>query len=230
MLFDRAGEPYAEFGVDQTHFSPGSSGLSMLDHRDGTHRQATSAEFVDFINVGHQLRHVRLLATAFSARDIEPAVSDAWRLYLLLRYTSRAFVSGAFTEHGVPRLVKLMRLYRGMRPTWQPGRWLSAPSRRRASSATTRTPARTSSTSSRPASPSRIVPVTLMGLNAPVTTLGAAAFHTVEVLAGVTMAQLIRPGAPTLFGGAAAAFHMRHTTTPIQAIEALRRLTAATAR
>jgi trimethylamine--corrinoid protein Co-methyltransferase len=55
-----------------------------------------------------------------------------------------------------------------------------------------------------------------------VSLLGALAFHAVEVLAGLTMAQLIRPGAPTLFGGSAAAFHMQNTTSPMTAIEALR--------
>jgi trimethylamine--corrinoid protein Co-methyltransferase len=42
------------------------------------------------------------------------------------------------------------------------------------------------------------------------------------VLAGVAMTQLVRPGAPTLFGGSAATFHMRTTTSPMTAIEALR--------
>ncbi len=68
MLYDRAGDPYAEFGVGQTHFSPGSSGLNILDHRDGAHREATSADFIDYIKIGHQLRHIRLLATAFSSQ------------------------------------------------------------------------------------------------------------------------------------------------------------------
>ena len=43
--------------------------------------------------------------------------------------------------------------------------------------------------------------MTLMGLIAPVTTVGATVFHTVDVLAGITMAQVVRPGAPVLFGG-----------------------------
>ena len=57
--------------------------------------------------------------------------------------------------------------------------------------------------------PVEIVPVTLMGLIAPVTVVGATVFHTIDVLAGITMAQLIRPGAPVLFGGAPATFHMK---------------------
>jgi trimethylamine--corrinoid protein Co-methyltransferase len=69
--------------------------------------------------------------------------------------------------------------------------------------------------------PVEIVPVTLMGLIAPVTTVGAAIFHTIDVLAGITMAQVIRPGAPVLFGGAPATFHMKVASSPMSAIEAL---------
>jgi trimethylamine--corrinoid protein Co-methyltransferase len=66
-----------------------------------------------------------------------------------------------------------------------------------------------------------IVPVTLMGLIAPVTIVGATVFHTVDVLTGITMAQVIRPGAPVLFGGAPATFHMKIASSPMAAIEAL---------
>ena len=66
-----------------------------------------------------------------------------------------------------------------------------------------------------------IVPVTLMGLIAPVTVVGATVFHTADVLAGITMAQVVRPGAPVLFGGAPATFHMKLASSPMAAIEAL---------
>jgi trimethylamine--corrinoid protein Co-methyltransferase len=69
--------------------------------------------------------------------------------------------------------------------------------------------------------PVEIVPVTLMGLIAPVTLVGATVFHTADVLAGVTMAQLVRPGAPVVFGGAPATFHMKAASAPMAAIEAM---------
>jgi len=62
--------------------------------------------------------------------------------------------------------------------------------------------------------------VTLMGLIAPVTLVGALVFHCVDVLTGITMAQIIRPGAPVLFGGAPATFHMKAASAPMAAIEA----------
>jgi len=68
--------------------------------------------------------------------------------------------------------------------------------------------------------PIEIVPVTLMGLIAPVTLVGALVFHCVDVLTGITMAQIVKPGAPVLFGGAPATFHMKAASAPMAAIEA----------
>jgi trimethylamine--corrinoid protein Co-methyltransferase len=68
--------------------------------------------------------------------------------------------------------------------------------------------------------PVEIVPVTLMGLIAPVTLVGALVFHCVDVLTGLTMAQILRPGHPVLFGGAPATFHMKAASSPMAAIEA----------
>ena len=68
--------------------------------------------------------------------------------------------------------------------------------------------------------PIEIVPVTLMGLIAPVTLVGALVFHCVDVLTGITMAQIVKPGAPVLFGGAPATFHMKAASSPMAAIEA----------
>jgi trimethylamine--corrinoid protein Co-methyltransferase len=67
--------------------------------------------------------------------------------------------------------------------------------------------------------PVEIVPVPLTGFMAPVTLVGTLVQHTAEVLSGVVIAQLARPGAPLLFGGSPAIFDLRYETTPMGAIE-----------
>jgi trimethylamine--corrinoid protein Co-methyltransferase len=222
-LFDRDGNPMADLGGDRVHFVPGSSGLKILDHRTGQVRLATTADFVEYVRVGHGLPNIPYLATAFSTNDdIEAQVSDAWRLFLVLTNTTKAVVSGAFTEHGVPRMVEMMALFRRD----------AADLRARPMAIFTITATgnfRYSEDSCQnlldcveAGIPMEIVPVTLMGLIAPVTIVGAAVFHTADVVAGIVMAQLIRPGAPVLFGGAPATFHMRAASSPMIAIEALK--------
>jgi trimethylamine--corrinoid protein Co-methyltransferase len=221
-LHDRDGNAHAEIGGDNVHFVPGSSGLKILDHRTGEARLANTADFTEYVRVGDGLEHIPYLATAFSTNDdIEAQVSDAWRLFLILTNTKRPVVSGAFTEHGVKRMVEMMGLFRRDRAD------LIA----RPMSIFTIT----ASGNFRYSEDScqnlidcveagiavEIVPVTLMGLIAPVTVVGATVFHTVDVLAGITMAQVVRPGAPVLFGGAPATFHMKIASSPMSAIEAL---------
>ena len=222
-LYDRDGQPCAELGGDNVHFVPASSGLKVLDHRSGETRLATTADFVEYVRLGDGLPHIAYLATAFSTNaDIEPGVSDAWRLYLCLTNSRKPVVSGAFTEHGVGRMAEMMQLFRHDRADLI-ARPLSI------FTITATGMFRYSEDSCQNlldciewGIPVEIVPVTLMGLIAPVSVVGATVFHVVDVLAGLTMAQIVRPGAPVLFGGAPAEFHMRAATSPMLGIQALR--------
>lgn len=222
-LFDRDGQPHATLGDDNVHFVPASSGLKMLDHRSGETRLATTADFVEYVRLADGLPHIAYLATAFSTNaDIEARVSDAWRLFLCLTQSRKPVVSGAFTEHGVGRMAEMMQLFRRDRADLI-ARPLSI------FTITATGMFRYSEDSCQNlldcvewGIPVEIVPVTLMGLIAPVSVVGATVFHVVDVLAGLTMAQIVRPGAPVLFGGAPAEFHMRAATSPMLGIQALR--------
>ena len=112
-LYNRDGLPHAEIGGYNVHYVPGSSGLKLMDHRTGETRLANSTDFVEYARLCDGLPHIAYLATAFSTNaDIEAQVSDAWRLYMVLTNSKRPVVSGAFGEHGVPRMVEMMQLFR----------------------------------------------------------------------------------------------------------------------
>ncbi len=222
-LFDRDGNVHTEIGGNNVHFVPGSSGLKILDHRSGEARLADSTDYIEYARLCDGLEHIAYLATAFSTnKDVEPQVSDAWRLYMTLTTSKKPVVSGAFSEHGVPRMAEMLQLFRSDRAD------LIA----RPMTIFTITPTgkfRYGDDSCQnlldcveAGIPIEIVPVTLMGLIAPVTLVGALVFHCVDVLSGLTMAQIIRPGTPVLFGGAPATFHMRSASAPMAAIEAQR--------
>ena len=220
-LYDRAGRPHADIGEDRVHFVPGSSALKVLDHRTGVTRPSTSHDFVEYVRLTDGLAHIPYLATAFSTGDVPADVSDAWRLYMCLLNSEKPVVSGAFTEHGVPRMVELMQLFRHDRADL-----IARPMSIFTVTATGNFRYGEDSCQNlidcvEAGIPVEIVPVTLMGLIAPVTLVGATVFHTADVLGGITIAQLIKPGAPVLFGGAPATFHMRAASSPMAAIEAL---------
>ena len=220
-LYDRDGVAHTELGGWNVNFVPGSSGLKILDHRTGETRLANSTDFVEYVRLADGLEHLGCLATAFSTNeDIEPQVSDAWRLYMVLVNSKRPVVSGAFSEHGVPRLARLLQMFRRDR-----AELAAKPMSVFTITATGNFRYGEDSCQNlldcvEAGIPIEIVPVTLMGLIAPVTIVGALVFHCVDVLTGLTMAQILRPGHPVLFGGAPATFHMKAASSPMAAIEA----------
>ena len=213
--------PTPRSAATTSHFVPGSSGLRVTDHRTGETRHATSTDFVEYVRLTHGLDNIAYLATAFSTDDIPADVSDAWRLGLCLENSTKPVVSGAFTEHGVPRMAQMLELFRADRADL-----IARPLSIFTVTATGNFRYGEDSCQNlldcvEAGIPVEIVPVTLMGLIAPVTLIGATVFHTVDVLAGVTMTQVIKPGAPVVFGGAPATFHMKAASAPMAAIEAL---------
>ena len=226
-LFDRHGSAYTEIGGNNVHFVPGSSGLKVLDHRTGETRLANSTDFTEYVRLCDGLTNIAYLATAFSTNDdIEAQVSDAWRLYICLTNSRKPVVSGAFTEHGVPRMADMMRLFRD-----DAADLMARPMSIFTITATGNFRYGEDSCQNiidcaERGIPVEIVPVTLMGLIAPVTLVGATVFHTIDVLAGLTMAQIVRQGTPVIFGGAPATFHMKAASAPMAAIEALQLDTA----
>lgn len=220
-LFNRDGAPHAELGGDNVHFVPGSSGLKITDHRTGETRLADSTDFIEYARLCDGLEHIAYLATAFSTnKDIEAQVSDAWRLYMTLTTSKKPVVTGAFSEHGVKRMVDMQQLFRRDR-----AELIAKPLSIFTITATGNLRYGEDSCANllecvEAGIPVEIVPVTLMGLIAPVTLVGATVFHLVDTLTGITMAQIVRPGAPVLLGGAPATFHMKSASAPMAAIEA----------
>jgi trimethylamine--corrinoid protein Co-methyltransferase len=220
-LFDRDGAPYTEIGGNNVHYTPGSSGLKIQDHRTGETRLSDSKDFIEYARLCDGLDHIAYPSTAFSTnKDIESQVSDAWRMYMLLVTGKKPMVSGAFTEHGVPRMADMMQMFRADRADL-----VAKPMSIFTITATGNFRYGEDSCQNmldcvEAGIPIESVPVTVMGLIAPVTLVGALVFHCVDVLTGITMAQIIRPGAPVLFGGAPATFHMKAASSPMAAIEA----------
>ena len=220
-LYGRDGELAATLEGDEVHFVPASSALRILDHRSGEMRPPTSADFIEYVKLGDGLKNIAYLSTAFIPAEVPQELADAWRLYLVLAHSRRPVVSGAFTAWGVERMAEMMGMFRSSRQELiekpmsiftccpnTPLRWGEDPISNLVDCAENGIPV-------------EIVPVLLLGMISPATTVGALVLHTAEVLSGLTVAQQVRPGAPILFGGAPATFHMQLMTNPMTAVEAL---------
>ena len=219
FLHNRAGEPVVRYGGDAVHFDPGSSGVHVLDPETLEHRSSYTADLVRVVKVAEMLPQYDAQSTAIVCNEVPKEVGDLYRLYLVLLYSAKPVVTGAFSTKTTQVMFDMLAIMTGGRqalaekplavfdvcPT-PPLIWSNFASQNLMDLA-------------RAGVPAEIVSMPLAGAGAPVTLAGSVVQHAAECISGMTIHQLARSGAPIVWGGAAAIFDMRQGTTPMGAVE-----------
>jgi trimethylamine--corrinoid protein Co-methyltransferase len=218
-LHTRDGKPVVRYGGHAVHFDPGSSGINILDADSGEHRPALTPDLVRLIQVAEMLPAYDAQSTAVVCHDVPQAVGDLYRLYLVLLFSNKPIVTGAFATATTQPMIDMLTLYRdgpedlARRPLavfdvcpTPPLIWSQFAAQSLMDLARARVPA-------------QLVSMPLAGAGAPVTLLGSVVQQAAESLSGIVLHQLAGPGSPIVWGGAPAIFDMRHGTTPMGAVE-----------
>lgn len=214
-LFDITGQPSVHYGGDRVHFDPGSSGVSILADEYGSQRSPTTDDFIRFVKLVETLPQLDAQSTAFVCRDVVEGIGDLYRLYLALNYMRKPIITGAFTIPGWHAMFKMLAVVAGGEAQLAakpmavfdvcpspPLLWSDLTCQNLIDCA-------------RSGVPAQLVSMPLAGMTCPVTLASAVVQHTAESLSGVTLAQLAKPGAPVVWGGAPAAADMRTGSTPM---------------
>ncbi|MFZ1916610.1 MAG: trimethylamine methyltransferase family protein [Terriglobales bacterium] len=218
-LYDRGGKAVVRYEGDQVHFDPGSSCLNILDAKTRQARPAQAADLVRLVQVAEMLPQFAAQSTAMVCSDVPSEIGDWYRLLLVLWYSKKPVVTGAFSASSLHTLLELMTIESGgadalrQRPRAifdvcpsPPLNWSEFASQNMVDLA-------------RAGVPAEIVSMPLAGATAPVTLAGSVVQHAAECISGITIHQLAQPGAPIVWGGAPAIFDMRTGRTPMGAIE-----------
>jgi trimethylamine--corrinoid protein Co-methyltransferase len=218
-LYDYDGNPAVHYGGDDVHFDPGSSGIAMLNPETLEHDTTETEHLIRLLKVAEQLPQYDAQSTAVICHDVPKDIQDSYRLYLALLYSKKPIVTGAFTNQTAQEMIDMLAVFAGSPE--------AAREKPRAIFDVCPAPpliwsnfgAGNLIALARAGIPAEIVSVPLAGAAAPVTMLGTVTQHTAEVLAGITIHQLAKPGSPIVWGGAAAIFDMKKGATPMGAIE-----------
>jgi trimethylamine--corrinoid protein Co-methyltransferase len=220
-LYDMGGQPAVHYGDDDVHFDPGSAAIEILDHGAKRSRPPVTADFVRFIKLADGLDVLDAVATSLVCADVPQEIADLYRLYLVLLHTRKPVVTGAFAIETWGVMKDLLVTVAGSEEALAdepmavfdvcpspPLLWSDITCENLMDCARYRVPA-------------ELVSMPLTGATGPATLLGAVVQHAAENLSGVTIHQLVNPGAPIVWGGSPAAFDMRTGTTPMGAIETM---------
>src|SRR5512135_349542 len=218
-LYDRSGQPAVHYGGNDVHFDPGSSGVQVLDPVTLEHKASQANDLVRLIQVAEMLPQYAAQSTAVVCNDVPKEIGDLYRLFLVLMYSNKPIVTGAFGAHTSAVMIELLALDSGGQAALKakpravfdvcpspPLNW-------------TEFGAQNLIDLSRAGIPVEIVSMPLAGATAPVTLIGSIVQHAAECLSGITIHQLAQPGSPIVWGGAPAIFDMRAGSTPMGAIE-----------
>jgi trimethylamine---corrinoid protein Co-methyltransferase len=219
LLYDRLGNSRVTYGGNCVQFDPGSSAVHVLDPETLEHRPAKTADLVRLIKVAEMLPEYDAQSTAVICDDVPGEIGDLYRLYLVLMYSTKPVITGAFSIATLQRMIDMLAMLVGGKEALSarpqavfdvcpspPLIWSSFGAENLITLAAASVPA-------------EIVSMPLAGAAAPVTLLGAITQHAAECLSGITIHQLANPGAPIVWGGAPAIFDMRKGTTPMGAVE-----------
>jgi trimethylamine---corrinoid protein Co-methyltransferase len=218
-LYDYDDNPVVHYGGDSVHFDPGSSGIAMLNPETLEHDTTETSHLIRLLKVAEQLPQYDAQSTAVICHEVPKDIQDSYRLYLVLLYSKKPIVTGAFTNKTVQEMIDMLALFAGSAE--------AAREKPRAIFDVCPAPpliwsnfgAGNLIALARAGIPAEIVSVPLSGAAAPVTMLGTITQHTAECLAGITIHQLAGAGSPIVWGGAAAIFDMRKGATPMGAVE-----------
>ncbi|MCC6987340.1 MAG: trimethylamine methyltransferase family protein, partial [Anaerolineales bacterium] len=218
-LCDYEGNPKVQYGGDEVHFDPGSSGISVLIPETLEHKTAETEDLLRVIKIAESLPQYDAQSTAVVCHDVPKELHDLYRLYLVMMYSKKPIVTGAFTNQTVNAMIDMLAIFSGGRENLR-----SKP--RAIFDACPSPPLIWSNFGAgqlielaRAGVPAEIVSMPLAGAAAPVTLLGAVTQHAAECLSGLTIHQLAHAGSPIVWGGAPAIFEMRKGGTPYGAIE-----------
>jgi trimethylamine--corrinoid protein Co-methyltransferase len=218
-LYDYEGNPKIQYGGDAVHFDPGSSGVAILDPKTFEHKTTETQDLINLIKVAEQIPLFDAQSTAVVCHDVPRDLHDLYRLYLVMLYSKKPIVTGAFTNTTVHHMINMLAIFAGGREQLRekpraifdvcpspPLIWSNFGAGNLIALA-------------RAGVPAEIVSMTLAGAAAPVTLLGAVTQHAAECLSGITIHQLAHAGSPIVWGGAPSIFDMRKGGTPMGSME-----------
>ncbi len=219
FLFDYDCNPKVQYGGDAVQFDPGSSGVTILDPITLEHKTAETADLIRIIKVAESLPQYDAQSTAIVCHDVPKELHDLYRLFLVMLYSKKPIVTGAFTNATVHHMIDMLAIFAG-------GREKLREQPRAVFDVCPSPPLIWSNfgagnliTLARAGIPAEIVSMPLAGAASPVTLLGSVTQHAAECLSGITIHQLAHAGSPIVWGGAPAIFDMRKGGTPFGAVE-----------
>jgi trimethylamine--corrinoid protein Co-methyltransferase len=201
----------AAFGCGRRNYNSIAGEASWIDDLRGPRRYAVLSDVSVAARLGDALPHINLVGAMTDPHDVAAPVACVEVLAELIRHTTKPVT---FWFHDRASARYLLEMVVGLRGSEQEAERLPYTYPLLEPISPLRFPFNGIDLlyeTARLNLPVAIGPMAQMGLSAPCTLAGTLVHENAEILAGVCVTQLIRPGMPVCYGGICHAFDMRTT-------------------
>ena len=202
VLYSRDGKNDLDLQGDQVHFGTGGTTTSVLDPQTGECRPSTLKDVYHLARLTDHLDNVDLYIRPCTPLDIPAEDYDVNICYAGLKGTRKHVMMGIFDENRLCDVIDIASLVAGgiehlrQRPFISFYTSFSISPLQQTDRAT-----QIMCEAIKNRLPISIGAAPMAGLTGPVTMAGTLTLTHAEVLAGITICQLLNPGAPVLYGG-----------------------------
>lgn len=184
----------------KVHFGPGSDCLNYLDPRTGEHRPFTAADVVDCVTLVEALPQMAFCMSMGLPSDLNPARPFCQQFALMIENTSKPIVFISGDKADCELIVAMAAVAAGGTEELRMNPNILGYSQITTPLIHDRTSTEKLMFLAEQGIPIVHVPSPMMGGTAPITMAGALALGNAEILSGLVLHQLCRPGAPFVYG------------------------------
>jgi trimethylamine---corrinoid protein Co-methyltransferase len=218
-MYDREGNFYCEFGDGQPRFNPGSSSVLVLDRDGQTSRSSTAMDLIAITKVAQAMPQIDFVSSSVVAEEA-PLQLGSQLIYLTeIKHSIKPIIGGAVDEAGPKRTFELLKAVRGSEEEVREKPYTIFDICSVSPLSYSHIGASNIIDCAQLDIPIELICASIAGVTAPVSLAGALLQHTVEILAGVVLSQVVNPGTPVVYGGAPCTFNMKTTYTPMNSVE-----------
>jgi trimethylamine---corrinoid protein Co-methyltransferase len=201
ILYGRDKNKKAEFGYGMYNFQGSAGQYQILDYKANKRRSPVLSDLIEAIKIGDGLENINIVGALVIPMDVAVKVVDIVIFYLLLTMTTKPFYGWVFSGENAKKIIKMMEIVAGGKEKLKQYPFFEiliepiSPLTFRKESLDILLEFANADL------PVCITPMVQIGATGPCSLIGTIAQENAEILAGITIAQMIKPGLPVTYGG-----------------------------
>jgi trimethylamine--corrinoid protein Co-methyltransferase len=213
-LYDRNGNKYLTLGDGVPKCASGHNAIFIIDAETNERRNSTVKDVENFAIISDKLEDIDVVGVPVMPQDVTPQATLIYAVKALYENTTKPLFFSTESSAVNSSIIEMMKVISGKNlisecPTaisqlsstspllWEPG----------AVDALIDV--------AKEGIPLNLLPEPMTGVSAPYTVAGLLTMHNAEVLSGIVISQLVRPGAPVIYGSSWTTFDMKFSAAII---------------